>query len=89
MWMSCETYYEKYLGDWCSNNCEKCFGDKEIYICKKDFTVSGKTILDRIKIEEGEWFWIHSNTKDRVVLANGSKHFLHLSRKTFEKYFEG
>lgn len=37
MFMSCETYYEQYLGDYCDKECEQCFGNKWIYICIEDF----------------------------------------------------
>lgn len=37
MFMPCEWYYEYILGDNCNNQCEKCFGNKDIRICTKDF----------------------------------------------------
>lgn len=37
MFVPCEWYYEYILGDNCNNQCEKCFGNKDIRICTKDF----------------------------------------------------
>lgn len=79
MYMSCETYYEHYLGDNCDNKCDRCFGDKEIYICTQDFKVSGETILDEVTIKKGEWFWIHFINEDHVILKDPTGNFLRLN----------
>ena len=83
----CEIYYEKYLGDWCDNNCEHCFGDKEVYECIEDFEICGDSILDTVKIEKGEWFWIGGKNRTHVRLLNGTNHELWLMNELFEKYF--
>ena len=34
----CEWFYEHMLGDNCNNKCNECFGDKDVRICKEDFS---------------------------------------------------
>lgn len=87
MHIPCEIYYEKYLGDCCNNDCDNCFGDKDVYECTEDFEVTGETILDKAKIEKGDWFWAHFINDDHVLLRNGTDHWLRLQRKYFDKYF--
>ncbi len=86
-YISCEEYYENYLGDWCNNKCEKCFGDKEVYECIETFEICGKTVLDKITIEKREWYWIEYENDTIVTLCNGSS-TLYLSKELFKKYFE-
>ena len=88
MYLSCEEYYEKYLGDNCNNNCEYCYGRKEIYICKKEFEVCGESVIHKIKIEKDDWYWILSENEKRVTLICDDKNRLVLTRELFEKYFK-
>ena len=86
-YISCEDYYENYLGDWCNNKCEECFGDKEIYKCIETFEVCGKTLLDKVTIEKGEEYWIRYETNTHIGLYRGDDHILHIIKELFEKYF--
>ena len=88
MYITCEEYYENYLGDWCNNKCEDCFADKEIYICKENFEVTGNTLLDKVVIEKGSWWWKVYENKTHVALTCDGKHRLHIIREIFEKHFE-
>ena len=88
MWMKCETWYEDYLGDWCSNDCEHCYGDKENIFAKDDFEIVGAS-LNLIKINKGERFWIHSETKDNVIVMDDSclNHYYTFRKDFFDKHF--
>lgn len=87
MFISCETYYEQYLGDLCDKKCEQCFGDKEIYVCKENFFVTGEIILDKVKIEKGSWFWIKFENDSHVCLECGDDKELLITHEIFNKYF--
>ena len=87
MIISCEDYYENYLGDWCNNKCDKCFADKELYVVQETFEVCGDTLLDKVAIEKGSWFWIKSKNNTHVILDNGGDRLLYLVHDLFEKYF--
>lgn len=87
MFIPCEIYYEKYLGDICNKDCERCFGEKEVYECTQDFEVSGASIIDKVKIRKGEWFWIGYKNKTHVSLRCGNDHELILSKDMINKYF--
>ena len=88
MWMKCETWYEDYLGDWCSGDCEHCYGDKENIFAKDDFKITNM-FHDSIKIHKGERFWIHSETKDYVMIMNDSckDHYYTFKKDFFDKHF--
>lgn len=87
MYIPCEIYYEKYLGDWCDNNCEHCFGDKEVYKCIQDFEVCGESIIHKVRINKGQWFWIHTENNTHVGLRDYSDKELWISKELFKKYF--
>lgn len=84
----CDWYYEHMLGDNCNNKCDKCFGDKDVRICKKDFEVSGETILDKVTIKKGSWWSLLFINNDHVLLDDLDGHQLTLKRYLFDQYFE-
>lgn len=87
MFMSCETYYEQYLGDYCDKECEQCFGNKWIYICIEDFFVSGETVLDEVKVKRGDWFWETFSNDNHVGLECGDGKVLRITHEMLNKYF--
>lgn len=88
MRMKCRTWYEDYLGDCCNNDCEHCYGDKENIFAKDDFEITDKN-LNPIKIYKGERFWIHSETKDNVIVMDDSclDHCYTFRKDFFNKHF--
>ena len=83
----CEWYYEHMLGDNCSNNCDECFGDKDIRICKRDFKIVGET-LEIITIKKGSYWSLIFINNDHVLLDGLDGHQLTLKRDLFNLYFE-
>lgn len=59
------------------------------YRCIKTFTVSGKTLLDKIEIKEGDIFILHSLTDSRAILYScaHSDYHLIICREYFNNYF--
>lgn len=83
----CDWFYEYMLGDNCDNKCDECFGDTDVRICRKDFTVIGKT-LEIITIEEGSWWSVVFMNHDHVLLDGLNGYRLSLKRNQFDLYFE-
>jgi hypothetical protein len=73
----CEWYYENILGDSCNNECDECFGDKNIYICKSSFKVIGD-MLETVVIEENSWWELRFINNDHVLLLGINGHELRL-----------
>ncbi len=86
-YVPCEWYYENMLGDNCDSDCDKCFGDKDIYICKKDFEVVGD-LLEMVTIEKGSWWVLIFLNHDHALLSNLIGRELYLKRDLFDLYFE-
>lgn len=63
------------------------FDDEDIYICKKDFIITGK-MLETITFKNGSlWSLIFIND-DHVLLDSFYKCNLTLKRDLFDQYFE-
>ena len=78
MYITCEEYYEKYLGDNCDNKCHECPGNREIYICKENFNAG--TELTPCIIKKGSWWWISHERKEYIRLCtNESDTILYIS----------
>jgi hypothetical protein len=86
-YVSCDWYYENILGDNCDVICDKCFGDKDVYICKKDFEVVGD-LLETVTIEKDSWFALIFLNHDHALLSNLIGRDLYLKRDLFDLYFE-
>lgn len=86
--VSCEWYYEYMLDDHCIHKCDKCFGNKDVRVCREDFEVIGETILEKVTIEKGSWWSLIFINKDHVVLDSLDGHQLTLKRDLFDLYFE-
>lgn len=87
MTISCEEYYEKYLGDSCNNKCENCFAEKEIYIVKEEFEVCGESVIHKVNIPKGSWWWIMFENTTHVCLTQGDGKELRIIKEMFDKYF--
>lgn len=72
------------LGNSCDN---KCFGDKDIYICKSSFEVSGN-MLETVLIEENSWWQLIFINNDHVLLDGLDGYQLTLKRDLFDLHFE-
>jgi len=83
----CEWYYENMLGDSCDNNCDECFGDKNIYICKASFEVTGD-MLEMVSIEQNSWWELKFMNNDHVLLYGTNNHELRIKRNLFDSHFE-
>ena len=86
-YVPCEWYYENILGDSCNNNCDECFGDKDIYICKSSFEVTGD-MLETVVIEKNSWWELRFINNDHVLLCGVDYHELRLKRDFFDSNFE-
>lgn len=85
--ITCNIYFENYLGGRCKADCEHCFGDREIYECVKDVEFPGVIDSVTFRCKKGEWFWIIKENKNNVALRNcGNKEFS-ISKDFFKKYF--
>ena len=82
----CEWYYENILGSSCDNKCNECFGDKDIYICKSSFEVTGD-MLEIIVIEKNSWWELIFINNDHVLLGADNRR-LRLKRDFFDSNFE-
>lgn len=86
-YVPCEWYYENILGDKCNNKCDECFGDKDIYICKLSFEVTGY-MLELILIEKNSWWELKFINNDHVLLRGTNHLELSLKRDDFDSHFE-
>ena len=87
MYIPCDEYYEKYLGDSCDNRCDKCFAGKTIYINKEDLDLSGEMIIQNVTVEKGTlWVELFRN-KTHVILKSINGDAWYLSHEMFNKYF--
>lgn len=84
----CDWYYENILGDNCNNNCENCFGGKDIRICVNDFYVIGKSVLHQILISKDSLWACKFENGDHVVLEDENGMQLTISRKLYDKNFK-
>lgn len=71
MFVPCEWYYECILGDNCNNQCEKCFGNKDIRICTKDFELRKDNSLDKFMVKKGSWWICKFENEDHILLWDG------------------
>lgn len=86
-YVPCDWYYENILGDNCDVKCDECFGDKDVYICKKDFDVVGD-LLEMVTIEKDSWWALKFLNHDHALLSNLIGRELHLKRDLFDLYFK-
>lgn len=86
-YVPCEWYYENILGDSCNNECDECFGDKDIYICKSSFEVIGD-MLEIVLIEKDSWWELKFINNDHVLLCGTNNHELRLKRDFFDQHFK-
>lgn len=86
-YVSCTWYYEHMLGDNCNNKCEECFGDRDIYICKKDFEVVGD-LLEIITIKKDSWWELKFLNHDHALLSDLTGRDLYIKRNIFDMDFE-
>jgi len=86
-YVPCEWYYENILGDSCNNKCDECFGDKNIYVCKSSFEVTGD-MLATVVIEKDSWWELKFINNDHVLLCGADNHELRLKRDFFDSNFE-
>ena len=85
MFVSCEEWYEKYLGDSCNHDCENCYGDKNHVFAKDEIIIVGDMLVEHT-IKKGERFWIHSESINSVILRQYDK-FFYLPKDKFIKHF--
>lgn len=83
----CDWFYEHMLGDNCNNKCDKCFGNRDVRICREDFEVTGK-MLETVTIKNGSWWSLTFVNNDHVLLDGFDGHLLTLKRDLFDLYFE-
>lgn len=84
----CGWYYENILGDNCDNKCNECLGDKDVYICKIDFEVTGD-YLEEITIEKDSlWELVFINNDHALLRDPDINRELSLKRDLFDSYFE-
>jgi hypothetical protein len=91
MYITCEEYYTKYLGDWCDNKCDECFAEKTIYINNRDLYLPSEFIAGtEIKVEKGTlWRELFRNDFDKhIVLKNQNGKSWYISYKLFNECFE-
>lgn len=86
-YVPCEWYYENILGESCNNKCDECFGDKDIYICKSSFEVTGD-MLKMVLIEKNSWWELKFINNDHVLLLGSNDYELWLKRDLFNLHFE-
>lgn len=86
-YVPCEWYYENILGDSCNNKCNECFGNKDIYICKLSFEVTGD-MLEMVTIEKNSWWELIFINDDHVLLGGTNNYRLRLKRDFFDSNFE-
>lgn len=91
MFVPCEWYYEYILGDNCNNQCEKCFGNKDIRICTKDFELRKNNSLDKFIVKKGSWWVCKFENEEHILLWDGGNIELTLStahphHKDFENF---
>lgn len=86
-YIPCEWYYENKLGDNCDTDCKKCFGDKDIRICKKDFEVVGD-LLETVTIKKGSWWALIFLNHDHALLSDLNGQDLYIKLELFNLYFD-
>jgi hypothetical protein len=84
----CEWYYEHILGDNCNNDCNNCFGDKDIRICVNDFQVVEESVLHKKIINKGSLWACKFENDTHLVLENVNGKELIISRKLYDKNFK-
>lgn len=91
MYITCEEYCTKYLGDNCDNKCDECFAEKTIYINNRDLYLPSEFIAGtEIKVEKGTlWRELFRNDFDKhIVLKNQNGKSWYISYKLFNECFE-
>lgn len=87
LYIPCDEYYEKYLGDNCDRDCHNCFAEKTIYTNKKDLDLSGEIIIQNVTVEKGtQWVELFRN-KTHIILKNINGDAWYISHEMFNKYF--
>lgn len=86
--VSCEWYCENILGDSCSNNCDDCFGGKDIRICVNDFEVVGESVLHTELINKDSLWACKFENDDHLVLEDENGTHLTISRRLYNKNFK-
>lgn len=84
----CKWYCENILGDNCNNNCDNCFGRKDIRICVNDFHVVGESVLHQELISKDSLWACKFENNDHVVLEDENGTQLNISRKLYDKNFK-
>lgn len=87
MYISCEEYYTKHLGDWCNNKCDKCFAEKDLYINTKELTLFGRN-LKKFTIPKGTLWREVKWLEDKIYLINEKGKVWYFSLEEFKKCFE-
>jgi hypothetical protein len=89
LYITCEEYYTRHLGDTCNNKCEECFAEKTLYINNQDLY-----LLDdwgnEVKVEKGTlWRELFRNDfAKHIVLENKNGKSWYISYKMFDECFE-
>lgn len=86
-YVPCDWYYENILGDACDFNCDECFGNHDIYICKSSFEAPGD-MLETVLIEENSWWALIFINNDHALLDDLDGHQLTLKRDLFDLHFK-
>lgn len=84
----CEWYYEHILGDTCNNDCDNCFGGKDIRICVNTFQVIGESVLHKTLINKDSLWACKFENNDHLVLEDENGKELSISRKSYDKNFK-
>lgn len=92
MYISCEDYYSKYLGDTCDNKCDECFAGKTIYINNRDLYLPPKDFIagTEVKVAKGTWWreLFRNDFNKYICLENIYGDGWYISYKLFDECFE-
>ena len=88
MFIRCDEYYEKYLGDSCDNKCDECFAETTIYINKRDLYLEGETMLSEVKVKKGTWWRELFRNNTHIVLETRDGKSWYISHDIFKKHFK-
>lgn len=81
----CEWYFEHILGDSCNNDCENCYGNKDVRI--NDFQVVGESVLHKTLVNKGSLWVCKFENDDHLLLEDVNGKQLTISRKLYNKNF--